>query len=99
VRHDGLLVDRNAGAKVIGKTSDLQRAFAENDRLWIVINRDKMRSRGANLIWQYPGARAELYVRKNARLAFRSYLWNVYLWDVNAGQYSPFRENARNWAE
>lgn len=99
LRHDGLLVDRNAGATVIGKTSELQRAFAENDRLWVLINREKMRSRGTNLIWDYPGARADLYLRKNAHLVFRSYLWSVYLWDVNAGHYLPFRKDAPNWAE
>jgi hypothetical protein len=99
VRRDGLLIDRNGGAEVIGKTSELQRAFAENNRLWIVVDREKMRSRGTDLAWEYPGTRAELYLRKNAQLVFRSYLWSVYLWDVNAGHYLPFRENARNWAE
>jgi hypothetical protein len=99
VRRDGLLIDRNGGAKVIGKTSELQRAFAETTRLWIVVDREKMRSRGTDLAWEYPGTRAELYLRKNARLVFRSYLWSVYLWDANAGHYLPFHEDPRSWAE
>jgi hypothetical protein len=93
-RKEGRLVDRSTASEVIGNLDELQQAFAKNDRLWIV--RQK-RTIGENILWQYPGARIQLYLRKNARLVFRSYLWSVYLWDRNAGHYSSFREKPGNW--
>lgn len=99
LRRNGKLIDRNAGAQSIGKLGELQRAFAQHERIWIVVNREKMRSRGKNLRWEYPGARVELFLRTNSLLVFRSYLWSVYLWDSNAGKYSSFREAPGNWFE
>lgn len=91
----GNLLDRNAQAQVISTVEDLMRAFAKHDRIWIAINREKFRSRGKNLRWEYPGARAELFLRKNCTLAYESYLWSVFLWDANEGRFSQFRHN---WA-
>jgi hypothetical protein len=99
VRRQGTLVDRNGGAQVIGALGELQQAFAKNERLWIVFNREQAGARGCEIPWQYPAARFQLYLRHNARLVFRSYLWSVYLWDRNAGQYSSFREKPGNWFE
>jgi hypothetical protein len=99
VRRQGTLVDRNGGAQVIGALGDLQQAFANNERLWIVFNREQAGARGYEIPWQYPAARFQLYLRHNARLVFRSYLWSVYLWDRNAGHYSSFREKPGNWFE
>jgi len=99
VRRRGTLVDRNGGAQVIGALGDLQQAFAQNERLWVVFNREQAGARGSEIPWQYPAARFQLYLRHNARLVFRSYLWSVYLWDRNAGHYSSFREKPGNWFE
>ena len=99
LRKKGKLVDRNAAAEVIGNVNELQRAIAKNERLWIVIDRYEMHSIGKDILWQYPAARDQLYLRTNCRLAFRSFLWSVYLWDRNAGHYSSFREQPGNWFE
>ena len=96
-RKRGGLIDRNAGAQVIGNLDELERAFAKNDRLWIIFSRSQLTDRVLPIQWGYPGARVQLYLRKNARLVFRSYLWSVYLWDRNAGEYSSFREKPGNW--
>jgi hypothetical protein len=96
-RKRGGLIDRNAGAQVIGNLDELDRAFAKNDRLWIVFSRQQLTDRVLPIQWGYPGARVQLYLRKNARLVFRSYLWSVYLWDRNAGAYSSFREKPGDW--
>jgi hypothetical protein len=99
VRRNGELVDRNGGARVIGNLEELQEAFATNERLWIVFNRGQAGALGTEIPWQNPGARFQLYLRSNSRLVFRSYLWSVYLWDRNAGQYQPFREKPGSWFE
>jgi hypothetical protein len=99
LRKKGKLVDRNGAAEVVGNLDELQRAFAEHDRLWVVFDRDQMHSRSKDVLWEYPAGRLQLFLRNNARLMFRSYLWSVYLWDRNAGQYSTFREKPRNWFE
>jgi len=99
MRRQGALVDRNGGAQVIGSVNDLQQAFAKNERLWVVFNREQAGARGSAIDWQYPAARFQLYLRNNAQLVFRSYLWSVYLWDRNAGRYSSFREQPGNWFE
>ncbi len=98
-RRDGRLIDRNGSAEVIGKLGQLQEACARHERIWVVVNREKFRSRGKNLRWEYPGARVELFLRKNFDLKFRSYLWSVYLWDRNAGRYARFREEPLNWID
>jgi hypothetical protein len=99
VRRQGELVDRNGGARVLGNMEDLQQAFAKNERLWIVFNRAQAGALGTKIPWQNPAARIQLYLRSNSRLVFRSYLWSVYLWDRNAGQYLPFREKPGGWFE
>lgn len=99
MRRQGALVDRNGGAQVIGSVNDLEQAFAKNERLWIVFNREQAGARGSAIDWQYPAGRFQLYLRNNAHLVFRSYLWSVYLWDRNAGEYSSFREKPGNWFE
>jgi Dolichyl-phosphate-mannose-protein mannosyltransferase len=99
LRKRGKLVDRNAAAEVVGNLGELQRAFAQQERLWVVFDRDQMHSRSGDVLWQYPAGRIQLFLRNNARLVFRSYLWSVYLWDRNAGRYSTFREKPGNWFE
>jgi hypothetical protein len=96
-RKHGRMIDRNAGAQVIGNLEELERAFAKNERLWIVFSRQQLTDRVVPIQWGYPGARVQLYIRNNARLLFRSYLWSVYLWDRNAGEYSSFRQKPLNW--
>jgi len=97
LRKKGKLVDRNAAAEVIGNLDELQRAFAKNQRLWIVFDRDQMHARGSGVRWEFPGGRIQLYLENNAHLMFRSSLWSVYLWDQDAGEYSTFREKPGNW--
>ena len=90
---DGRLVDRNGSAEVISTLSQLQSACTRHRRLWVVINREKFRSRGRNIRWEYPGARVELFLRQNFQVKYRASLWSVYLWDASAGGYHPFRED------
>jgi 4-amino-4-deoxy-L-arabinose transferase-like glycosyltransferase len=99
LRKQGKLVDRSSASEVIGNLDELQQAVAKNDRLWIVCSRELMHARGENILWQFPGARVQVYLRNNCRLAFRSYLWSVYLWDRSAGHYSSFREKPADWFE
>jgi hypothetical protein len=99
LRKKGKLIDRNGAAEVVGNLDELQRAFAQHERLWVVFDRDQMHSRSQDVLWEYPAGRIQLFLRNNARLVFRSYLWSVYLWDRNAGQYSTFREKPGNWFE
>ncbi len=99
VRREGMLVDRNGGAALIANLEGLQQAFAENERLWIVVNRLKVNEFEKQIFWRQPAGRVRLYLHANSRLVFRSYLWSVYLWDRNAGQFQPFREKAGGWYE
>ncbi|MFO0957687.1 MAG: glycosyltransferase family 39 protein [Isosphaeraceae bacterium] len=89
----GRLIDRNGGAETIASLDDLVDACKRHERLWVVVNREKFRTRGKNLRWEYPGARIELFLRKNMRVAYRSYMWTVFLWDQSEGHYAPFREH------
>lgn len=89
----GRLIDRNAGAESVSSVDELQDLLAENDRVWIVVNREKFRSRGQNIRWEYPGARAELFLRRNCRIEYQGYLWTVFLWDVRNGSYHGFRSH------
>jgi len=91
VLQDGHLVDRNGGALAIGSLDELMAVCRRHERLWIVVNREKLRSRGKNLRWEYPGARVELFLRKNCAVAHHTYLWTVFLWDRSLGTYTPFR--------
>jgi Dolichyl-phosphate-mannose-protein mannosyltransferase len=97
LRKKGRLVDRNAAAEVIGNFDELQRAFSKNQRLWIIVDRDKMQGHGSSIQWNFSAGRILLYLQNNAHLVFRSSLWSVYLWDQSAGHYSTFREKPANW--
>ena len=88
---DGVLVDRNGGGELISSLDDLIAAFSKGDRVWVVINREKFRTRGKNLRWEYPGARFESFLRQNCELKYRTYLWTVFLWDPARGHYKPFQ--------
>ena len=99
LRKAGKLIDRSSGSNVIGNLDELQQAVAQHDRLWIVCSREQMHARGEVIFWQFPGARIQLFLRNNCRLAFRSYLWSVYLWDRSAGHYSTFHEEPGDWFE
>ncbi|MBD5780772.1 glycosyltransferase family 39 protein [Pelagicoccus sp. NFK12] len=90
---EGQLRDRNADALVVSTVEQLQSEFAKHDRVWIAINREKFRSRGKNLRWEYPGARAELFLRQQCSIEYQSYLWTVFLWDANRANYKAFRQN------
>ena len=96
---EGLLRDRNGDAEVVNRLARLQEIFATEDRVWILLNREKFRSRKKNIRWEYPGAREELFIRENCDLVFRSYLWHVYLWDQGKGKYRPFRSEPGGWSE
>lgn len=96
---DGVLRDRNGDAEVVNRLSQLQDIFATEERVWIVVNREKLRSRTRNIRWEYPGAREEYFLRRNCQLVFRSYLWHVYLWDRNENRYHPFRSEPGGWTE
>lgn len=91
VMQDGQLIDRNGGAKMFSNLDSLKSEISNRGRIWILINREKFRARGKNLRWEYPGARFELFLRKNCELKYRTYLWNAYLWDPSRGHYSHFR--------
>ncbi|YCM42719.1 glycosyltransferase family 39 protein [Verrucomicrobiaceae bacterium 227] len=96
---EGLLRDRNGDAEVVNRLARLQEIFATEERVWILLNREKFRSRKKNLRWEYPGAREELFIRENCELVFRSYLWHVYLWDQGNGKYRAFRSEPGGWSE
>ena len=91
VMRNGKLVDRNGGGEVISNVDQLVSEFAEGERIWVLLNREKFRTRGKNMRWEYPGARFEMFVRKNCELKHRTYLWSVYLWDPSRGHFQPFR--------
>ncbi len=90
VMRDGVLVDRNGGGEVISNVDQLIGEAAQGHRIWILLNREKFRTRGKNMRWEYPGARFEMFVRKNCELKHRTYLWSVYLWDPARGHFQPF---------
>ncbi|MBT8038396.1 MAG: glycosyltransferase family 39 protein [Verrucomicrobiae bacterium] len=96
---EGVLRDRNAGAMAVNRLADLQKIFSEQPRVWVILNREKFRSRKKNIRWEYPGAREELFIRQNAELKYRSYLWSVYLWDRSAGAMETFRKEPDGWVE
>ena len=91
VMRDGVLIDRNGGGELISSLDDLITAFNQGERVWVVINREKLRTRGKNLRWEYPGARFESFLRQNCELKYRTYLWSVFLWDPARGHYRPFQ--------
>ena len=95
----GVLRDRNGDAEVVNHVGKLQDVIARGDRVWILLNREKFRSRGKNLRWEYPGAREELFIRQNCALVFRSHLWHLYLWDPAAGRFHAFRKEPGGFVE
>ncbi|MBK1832029.1 glycosyltransferase family 39 protein [Verrucomicrobiaceae bacterium R5-34] len=95
----GVLRDRNGNAQVVNRLAALQQVFAEQPRVWVILNREKFRSRKKNIRWEYPGAREELFIRQNCELRYRSYLWAVYLWGRSAGSMDTFRKEPGSWVE
>ncbi len=91
---DGHLIDRNGGARSVSSLRQLMDVCRDNDRVWVVVNREKFRSRGKNIRWEYPSARVELFLRQNLELKHRTYLWSVFLWDASRGFRRPFRAGA-----
>lgn len=91
VMRDGHLIDRNGGGRMVSSLDSLKHEFTKDGRVWILVNREKFRTRGKNLRWEYPGARFEMFLRKNCELKYRTYLWNAYLWDPARGFYAHFR--------
>ena len=87
---DGELIDRNGGAPVIGSVSHLSSALEEEGRVWIAVNREKFKSRSKNMRWEYPGSRAELFLRETCMVAHETYLWTVFLWDPSEGTWRTF---------
>ena len=93
-RKDGRLIDRNAGAEAIRNLDMLQQKCAEHERLWVLVNReDILRSPGRDIRWRLPGARTDLFLRTNLDLTYRTYLWDVFLWDAASGRFQTFRRN------
>jgi len=90
VLQDGELIDRNGGAPVIGSVSHLSSALEEEGRVWIAVNREKFKSRSKNMRWEYPGSRAELFLRETCMVAHETYLWTVFLWDPSEGTWRTF---------
>jgi len=95
----GSLRDRNGNALVVNRLAQLQQIFKKEERVWIILNREKFRSRKKNIRWEYPGAREELFIRQNCALKYSAYLWDVYLWDRKDGKYKTFRSESVHWVE
>ena len=47
--HNGRLIDRNGGAEVVRSLADFQPCLAAEQRVWILLNREKFRNRGKKL--------------------------------------------------
>lgn len=90
LEQDGRVVDRSAGAPVLSTLDDVMDLLERDKRLWFALSREKLRSRGRNLRWEYPGARMELFLRRNCELVFHGNLWSVFLWDPAAGRLRSF---------
>jgi hypothetical protein len=93
-RKDGRLFDRNGGAEVIGTLEQLQDVLAHRERLWVLVSRERLQSRGRGIRWDHPGARFEVFLRENLEVKYQTYLWTVFLWDASAGQLRPYRRHA-----
>ena len=88
----GELIDRGTGALAVTSLEQLQKICAQHNRLWVAGDREgSFVSRGQRVLWQYPAARVETYLRQNLQLMYRTHLWNVYLWDTDNGVHHPFR--------
>ena len=89
----GRLIDRNGGAEVISSLDDLMDACRKHERLWVVVNREKFRTRGKNLALGVPCRTNRTLLAKNFQIAHRDYLWTVFLWDRSRGAFQLFRES------
>lgn len=89
----GKIIDRGAGAEAVTSVKQLQEICMQHKRVWIAINREKQHSQGKKIFWQYPGARMEVFLRKNLQLMHRTHLWDVFLWDADRAHYVPFRND------
>jgi hypothetical protein len=89
----GRVVDRNSGAEAVGSLDQIRELCRRGRRVWVVVNREKFLSRGHDINWDYPGARVELFLRKNMEIKYRGYQWTVFLWDPGRGVAAPFRQN------
>jgi hypothetical protein len=92
VMQDGRMIDRNGGGELVSSLDDFIRVMEKGERVWVLINREKFRTRGKNMRWEYPGARFETFLRKNCELKYRTYLWHAYLWDPSRGHYVSFSQ-------
>ena len=91
---DGRLIDRNGGAKAVANIDQLREICARHSRVWVVLNREKFRTRGNDILWQFPGARIELFIKRNFLMIRRFNMCSVFLWDASRGNYEMFREHA-----
>ncbi|MFK7734383.1 MAG: glycosyltransferase family 39 protein [Pirellulaceae bacterium] len=96
---DGRLIDRNGGAESMGRIGTLQRAMAQHDRIWIIINREKIKNVSRNMRWEYAGTRFDYFVRQNCQVMYRAYSWDVFLWDRARGVTQSFRMEPEAWSE
>jgi hypothetical protein len=87
----GRLVDRNSGAEAVGSLGQLLDLCKRHPRVWVLVNRERFQFRGTDIHWGFPGARVELFLRKNLEIRFRSSQWTVFLWDATRGSFSIFR--------
>jgi hypothetical protein len=94
VLKDGRLVDRNGGAQSVGNLDELAEACRDHDRLWVLLYKEKFRTRGKNMRWEYPAARIEQFIRQNMELKHRTHLWYIYLWDRSQGRLRPFNPSS-----
>lgn len=96
---DGRLIDRNGGAESLGRMSTMQRVVAQHDRVWFIINREKIKNRSRNMRWEYPGARLDFFIRKNCPLVYQAYSWDVFLWDRAQGRFHGFRMEPEGFSD
>jgi hypothetical protein len=92
-RKNGRLIDRNASAESISTVEQFQDIIARHDRIWVVLNRLKYRSHGQDIMWQYPAARLEAFLRENLELKYQTYQYVVFLWDAHVGRFRSFRHD------
>lgn len=91
---EGRLLDRNGGAKAVVNVDQLREICKRSPRVWVVLNREKFRTKGHDILWQFPGARLELFIRRNFVNVRNFPLCSVFLWDAARGEYQAFREHA-----
>jgi hypothetical protein len=87
----GRLIDRNSGVEVLGSLRQLLDVCKRHPRVWVVVNRELFKFKGEDIDWTLPGARVELFLRKNLEIKYRSFQWTVFLWDASKGSFAGFR--------